>query len=347
MKYLILLTGFGLGILWGIFPGIDKHKPTYWKIIAIILVAGSLIFSLLPPVSGHFKDAVQMHQVGSKDAVPVKTAITGNSGSYREQGDMWEVIPHNIVPERARIIVPTENLPSEFKKENQLVISVKYDGENFIWQKTVSKNPLLTFPFVPNLGERIRNLNLHVPMAWISVLAYLISMIFSIKYLKDRQQYSDVKAMSAASVGLLFTFVTTVTGMIWAKYNWGSYWNWDPRETSIFVLLLIYAAYFALRSAIQDQEKRSRLSAVYSILAFVTVPFFVFILPRITEGLHPGSKDDASSGPVMDSDTSTLSGNMLIAFSLALCAFTILFFWILSLKIRTEKIHNKLGIKLF
>jgi heme exporter protein C len=140
---------------------------------------------------------------------------------------------------------------------------------------------------------------MHVPTAWVSVLAFTVSAIFSGLYLwRGRPDYDDY-ALAAAECGFMFTVLATVTGAIFSQVVWGVYWNWDPRQTSIFVLLLIYAALFALRSAIDDVSRRRQLSAVYSLFAFVTVPFLVFIAPRLSDStLHPncafiqGSKCD-------------------------------------------------------
>jgi len=198
-------------------------------------------------------------------------------------------------------------------------------------------------PFVPNLGEKARILNFHVPCAWIAVLAYLVSMIFSIRYLKSREYRLDIIASSSALLGTMFCILATITGAVWAKFNWGSYWNWDPRETSIFVLLLIYGAYFALRAAIDKEELRARLSSIYSIIAFITVPFFVFVLPRITTGLHPGSAGEGNSGPVLTAQPEMLNMTKQIIFSLAMTSYTIIYFWILNLTIRMK--HAELMIK--
>jgi len=126
----------------------------------------------------------------------------------------------------------------------------------------------------------------------------------------------------------------TVTGAIFAKIMWGAYWNWDPRQTSITFLLLIYAAYFALRAAVQDPERRATLSAVYAILAFVTVPFLVFIVPRIYWSLHPDTIINARGVNEFDSrHTQVLMSS--------LAAFTGLFFWLYWLESRIAKIHHE------
>jgi heme exporter protein C len=190
---------------------------------------------------------------------------------------------------------------------------------------------------IPGLEEKARLIFFHVPTAWLSVIAFLTGMVFSIRYLRRRDPMDDLRSSAAAGLGLMFCILATLTGALWAKFNWGSFWNWDPRETSIFVLLLIYGAYFSLRSAIENQEKRSSLSAAYSILAAITVPFFIFILPRITAGLHPGSKGDPDgAGPVIEFQ---MSPTMRVIFFASLFAFTLLFVWMFQLRVRAGKLE--------
>jgi heme exporter protein C len=143
------------------------------------------------------------------------------------------------------------------------------------------------YPVIPGLEEKARILFFHVPLAWTSVVAFVVSVYYAIRYLRAKQLDDDVRSSSAAGLGLLFCALTTLTGAIWAKFSWGSFWNWDPRETSIFVLLLIYGAYFALRSSVQEDEKKATLAAVYAIIAGVTMPFLIFVMPRIIASLHP------------------------------------------------------------
>lgn len=193
---------------------------------------------------------------------------------------------------------------------------------------------ILPIPFIPALGDKARILYFHVPMSWIAVLAFFMSMYYSVRYLRTRENDFDVRSYSAASLGFMFCLLATLTGSIWAKFSWGSFWNWDPRETSIFILLLIYGAYFALRSAIDSDEQRAKLSSVYSIIAAVTVPFFVFIMPRIVESLHPDPIVNTQGKINMDS-------TMLTIFLTSLFGFTLLFYWCLNIKIRIERLNLK------
>ena len=194
-------------------------------------------------------------------------------------------------------------------------------------------------PKIPALEDKGRIIFFHVPTAWLAAVAFLMSMGYGIRYLRKKNMDDDIKSASAAGLGLMFCVLATVTGAIWAKFNWGTYWNWDPRQTSIFVLLLIYGAYFALRSAVEIDEKRATLSAVYSIIGAVTMPFFMFIIPRIMSGLHPGSADDVNAGPVVSSGG--MNATMRVIFYASLIGFSGLFFWIWHLQVRMLRLQSK------
>lgn len=196
----------------------------------------------------------------------------------------------------------------------------------------------MQFPLIPGLEQKARNIFFHVPIAWVSVLGFLTSLFYGYKYLRTNDFDNDLKSVSAAGLGFMFCLLATVTGSIWAKFNWGSFWNWDPRETSIFILLLIYGAYFALRSALGSDEVRARLSAVYSILAGLTAPFFVFVMPRLVGGLHPGAKGDvAGSAPVAQLH---MPPNMRIVFFSGLIGFSLFFFWLWHVRVRAARLEQ-------
>ena len=197
---------------------------------------------------------------------------------------------------------------------------------------------LWQFPLIPGLEEKARNIFYHVPIAWVSVLGFLTSLFYGFQYLRTNNFDNDIKSVSAAGLGFMFCVLATVTGSIWAKFNWGSFWNWDPRETSIFILLLIYGAYFALRSALDSDEVRARLSAVYSIIAGMTAPFFIFVMPRLLGGLHPGAQGDLSgSTPVAQLH---MPPNMRIVFFCGLIGFSFFFFWLWNVRVRAALLEQ-------
>jgi len=205
----------------------------------------------------------------------------------------------------------------------------------FLWLILVFLAAFLWAPLAEGLGEYTRIIYFHVPTAWLTVVAFLIGAVYSILYLRKRQIKFDMIAEAASQIGLVFCLLATITGSIWAKMSWGSFWNWDPRETSIFILLLVYAAYFALRSAVEQPDRKAALASVYSIFAFITVPFFVFIVPRVYASLHPD--------PLVNPEGKIhMEGKMLMTFLSSLFGFTLLFFWIFKSKLELIKIKISL-----
>jgi heme exporter protein C len=181
-------------------------------------------------------------------------------------------------------------------------------------------------------GESSRIVFFHVPTAWVATLAFLVSCVTSVTYLWWRRPSDDIRSAVSNGLGLLFAVLATVTGAIFARIMWGAYWNWDPRQISITILLLIYAAYFALRGAVDDPEKRATLAAVYSILAFVTVPFLMFVVPRIYFSLHPDVMTNT------DPDNRLDAKHLTVLLS-SLAGFTGLYVWLYTIGSRIESIR--------
>lgn len=135
--------------------------------------------------------------------------------------------------------------------------------------------------------ELARIVALHLPCAYVAVVAAWISGWQGWKYLQKRELLDDSKAASAAGLALLFCCLTTATGSIFAHVQWGEFWNWDPRETSVFLLLLLYCAYFVLRGSIEDREKRAAICAVFGIFVAVMTPLLGYVIPKYLPSLHP------------------------------------------------------------
>ena len=136
------------------------------------------------------------------------------------------------------------------------------------------------------LGDSYRIFFFHTPSAIVSLLGFTVTLIFSVRYLIKRDLNSDVYASSSAKVSLVFVTIALIMGSIWAKFAWGEYWNWDPRERAVLVLWFVYAGYFALRSAIDEFEARAKASAILAIFGYVTVPL-AYLSARLWESLHP------------------------------------------------------------
>ena len=172
-----------------------------------------------------------------------------------------------------------------------------------VWIAAVIYAVFFIVPPAEGLGNYVRIAFLHIPLAWVSVIAFLLSAVRAVQYLRTRDLVYDLKGAAAAELGLIFCLLATLSGAVFAKLTWGAYWNWDPRQTTIFVLLLIYGAYLALRSSLEEEEQRALISSVYALLSFITVPFLVFVIPRFYFSLHPepvlNAKGQVAMEPVM------------------------------------------------
>ncbi|NOY78204.1 MAG: cytochrome c biogenesis protein CcsA [Calditrichaeota bacterium] len=206
----------------------------------------------------------------------------------------------------------------------------------FFWMVAVIIGSLYLAPEAAGFKSTSRVIFYHVPMSWVASLAFLVAAISGILYLRTKKLVYDIWAVSSVEIGFLFSILATITGSLWAKVEWGAFWNWDPRETSIVVLLMIYAAYFALRSALESREQKAQISAVYSILAFITVPFLVFVVPRILFTLHP-------QNPVFTTQAGKMmSPKIKLVFFSSMFGFTLFYYWLLRLRVNLERIKEKM-----
>jgi heme exporter protein C len=175
----------------------------------------------------------------------------------------------------------------------------------------------------------------HVPSAWVAYLAFAITFVGSIAYLRTGARRWDLLAHSSAEIGIVFCSLVLITGPIWARPVWGTFWQWDARLTSTFVMWLTYVGYLLLRSLATDPTKAGRLAAVVGMVGFINVPIVHFSV-QWWRTLHP-------SGPT-PADPSTASGlgaPELIAFFTALAAFTLLFAWFLTLRMRLGRTADR------
>jgi heme exporter protein C len=183
-------------------------------------------------------------------------------------------------------------------------------------------------------SEASRIFYYHVPQAFVAFIAFGYAMVYGIIYLRKKDLLSDGKAALAAELGTIFCVLATITGSVFAKIAWGSFWNWDPRETSILILLIIYGAYFALRQAVAQPERRAAFSAVYSIMAFVTVPFFGFVVPRIAQSLHP-------EDTFVSASSINIGGHVAFIFFSLLFCFLCIYIWLFNIGSRIIRLEQK------
>jgi heme exporter protein C len=194
---------------------------------------------------------------------------------------------------------------------------------------------LVTVPKKYIVNETIRNLYFHVPM-WMGMLTvFVVSVYFSIRYLRFNREEDDLAAVECVNTGLFFYLLGLVTGMFWAKYTWGEYWSGDPKQNSAAIGFLLYAAYLVMRNAIDEEQKRAKISAVYNIFAFPIMVVVIFVLPRLTDSLHPGNGGNPGFGG------SDLDNTMRISFYPAMLGWSFIALWIATLRYRIRLIEYK------
>ncbi|MGI4791592.1 MAG: cytochrome c biogenesis protein CcsA [Janthinobacterium lividum] len=170
----------------------------------------------------------------------------------------------------------------------------------------------------------------HIPCSIVGSVATAVGVWYALRYLKTRDLADDIKSSVSLALALLLWSLTTVTGAIFAKAEWGAYWSWDIKQISIVMLLLIYCAYFALRTAIDDDRKRATISAVYTLFALVSVPFLTLILPNSTPNtLHPKNTVFSSEYWIV-----------LSAFSLGL---TLIYVWAFRIHVALDFVQLRLN----
>ncbi len=196
---------------------------------------------------------------------------------------------------------------------------------------------LMDVPRLAILNETIRALYFHVPMWFGMVLLYLISVYYSIRYLRSPKPLFDNRALSYAHVGTAFGVLGIVTGMMWANYTWGSPWHGDPKQNGAAIALLVYFAYFVLRGSLDNEEQRARLSAVYNIFAFAAMVPLLFIIPRYTDSMHPGNGGNPGFNAY------DLDSRMRLVFYPAVIAWFLVGVWIASLRVRIKMIEEKIA----
>ena len=175
-------------------------------------------------------------------------------------------------------------------------------------------------PLEAVMGQVQRIFYFHVAAGWLGMVAFLVAVIAGIAYLIRPARKWDVLGVAAVEIGLIYIFVNIVSGSIWARPAWNTWWTWDPRLVTATVMELVYLAYLMLRQGIEDPDRRARFGAIYAILGFATVPLTFFSI-RIWRTIHPvviGSSDPAAQGGF------DMTTTMLQTLMFSLLTFTVL-----------------------
>lgn len=217
----------------------------------------------------------------------------------------------------------------------------------FSWAAAVAMlvTLLMIFFYAPTertMGHVQRIFYFHVGSAWISSVAFFIALVGGVLYLRRPSKTWDTVALASVEIGLAFTTMTIVSGSVWGRPAWNTWWIWSPRLTSITVMWLVYVAYFMLRGAIEDDERRGRFSAVYVIAGFVTV-IITFLSIRFLRDIHPvliGEASEAAEG-LQEFAGGLESAQMGITVTISTVTFSLLYLAWLFNRMRLQRLLDE------
>ncbi len=195
----------------------------------------------------------------------------------------------------------------------------------------------LVFLYAPMeaiMGQVQRVFYFHVANAWVGMLGFLVAAVAGIAYLRTNNHNWDIVGLAAVEISFVFFFIAIISGSIWARGSWGTWWTWDPRLTTAAIVELVYAAYFMLRQGTEDPDRRARYGAIYAALSFISVPI-TFISIRILRTIHP-----VLFGAAGGDSTFEMTSRMLVTFMFSLLTFSFVFADLLWHRIRLGRLAN-------
>lgn len=197
------------------------------------------------------------------------------------------------------------------------------------------------FPFRPIIYETVRNTFFHVAI-WMSMfLILIISCFHSIRYLLNKDLVHDTKSSALTTTALIFGIAGLLTGSMWARFTWGTWWTNDIKLNMTSIALLIYCSYWILRSSVSDIDTRARLCAVFNLFSFVALFVLVMVIPRLTDSLHPGNGGNPAFG---DED---LDNTLRAVFYPAIIGYTIIGLWISQLTVRFYNVKDNFDLLMY
>ena len=181
------------------------------------------------------------------------------------------------------------------------------------------------------MGNIQRIFYFHMGAVWVATIAFTVVFIASIQYLRKQTRFWDIMAYSSAEIGVLFTTLTIITGSIWAKPVWGTWWTWDPQLTTTFILWILYIVYLILRSSAGSDVKKAKFAAVFGIIAFLDLPL-VYASARLMRGISPVVFGGRGGG---------IAPQMMVALLVCLITFTLLYTVLLKQRMDIEEMKDE------
>lgn len=192
----------------------------------------------------------------------------------------------------------------------------------------------MAFIYAPTemvMGNIQRIFYFHMGAVWVATIAFTVVFIASIQYLRKQTRFWDIMTYSSAEIGVLFTTLTIITGSIWAKPVWGTWWTWDPQLTTTFILWILYIVYLILRSSAGSDVKKAKFAAVFGIIAFLDLPL-VYASARLMRGISPVVFGGRGGG---------IAPQMMVALLVCLITFTLLYIVLLKQRMDIEEMKDE------
>lgn len=343
-------------------------KQHWWKFLGAALLIFSLVKGLLTPIGPGIITAVSDH--ASTSEAPFKISISGYQTHFKQDPAIKVWLIHQSKQKVKTCasnvqVIDDKHIVAEFPpvapdsgQYFHLAAFSETDGLMFMPDAIVTTDTVpgsviqsctpevvlkdrSEFPFRYTLYESIRNLFFHVPM-WFTMIALLSWAVFNnLRYLRKLDPKYDRMSDQAIKAGLLFGLLGLITGSIWARVTWTGWWVDDVKLNGTAITLLAYLAYLVLRGSMEDQQKRARIAAIYSIFAYVMMIALIGILPRLQESdsLHPGNGGNpAFSNYDLDS-------TMRMVFYPAVAGWVIIGFWLYSIRTRVQEAKDLIESK--
>ncbi len=338
----------------------------WWKLLGALLIIYSLTAGLLVPLGPGLVSVSPSH---ARHGTEVSIKITGYNTHFAEgQTQVWlkqsndAILADQISIEDRRHLVATFQLPYSLPGNDtinslSMITYTPHDGHAILpgaffvtgnddsgndlskWDALITTTEMpvsFHFPFRNILAETIRNTYYHVVLWFAMMVIFGISMVQSIRYIRTKELKCDHKALGFASVGTLLGILGIVTGAIWAKNTWGAYWSFDVKQNMSAIAMLIYAAYFILRNSISDPDVARRFAAVYNVFAFCMLIPLLYIIPRMTDSLHPGSGGNPAFG------SEDLDNTMRMVFYPAIIGWILFGCWMSNISWRLLRLRDSL-----
>jgi len=339
LSVLIVLYTIIAGLIIPLKPGILKIKQSglnTGQIITAEVNTYNTRYENGDKLDAYLKinDKVKLYSSSSKILGKEKVELTFDVPAYLPQVKSFDYTLILVDPKHGPFVRPSAITLKQDKVDIEQALAT-WPKQNEIPLKFIDG---IKFPFRTILYESIRNTFYHVPMWFAMVFILFAAMWYSIRYLVKPVFRFDIAARSLTSIGVILGILGCLTGSVWAKGTWGTWWTFQEIKLNVSAIaLLIYFAYFILRSAIQDEEQKARVASVYNIFAFVAMVPLLFVVPRmVASSLHPGNGGNPGFGG------EDLDNTLRMVFYPAIIGWTLFSFWLAELLYRYQLLQEKM-----